>query len=105
MLKGLKPPHIIVGTPGRIQALVRGKYLDLSNLDMFVIDECDRVLDSVTMRGDVQKIFKETPHNKQVMMYTATLSGEIKNVCRKFMRNPTEVLIENDSKLTLHGLK
>lgn len=38
-------------------------------------------------------------------MYTATLSGEIKNVCRKFMRNPTEVLIENDSKLTLHGLK
>lgn len=105
MLKGLKTPHIIVGTPGRIQALVRGKYLDLSNLSMFVIDECDRVLDSVTMRGDVQKIFKETPHNKQVMMYTATLSNEIKNVCRKFMRNPTEVLIENDSKLTLHGLK
>jgi len=57
------------------------------------------------MRGDIQKIFKETPHNKQVMMFTATLSGEIKDTCRKFMRNPTEVLIENESKLTLHGLK
>lgn len=38
-------------------------------------------------------------------MFTATLSGEIKETCRKFMRTPTEVLIENESKLTLHGLK
>ena len=38
-------------------------------------------------------------------MFTATLSGDIKETCRKFMRNPTEVLIENESKLTLHGLK
>ena len=39
------------------------------------------------------------------MVFTATLSGDIKLTCRKFMRNPTEVLIENDRKLTLHGLK
>jgi len=39
------------------------------------------------------------------MMFTATLSGDIKQTCRKFMRNATEVLIENESKLTLHGLK
>jgi ATP-dependent RNA helicase UAP56/SUB2 len=38
-------------------------------------------------------------------MFTATLSQDIKETCRKFMRNPTEVLIENESKLTLHGLK
>lgn len=38
-------------------------------------------------------------------MFTATLSNDIKDTCRKFMRNPTEVLIENESKLTLHGLK
>jgi len=38
-------------------------------------------------------------------MFTATLSKEIKDVCRMFMRNPTEVLIENEGKLTLHGLK
>lgn len=57
------------------------------------------------MRSDVQKIFTETPHNKQVMMFTATLSADIKLICRKFMKNQTEVLIENESKLTLHGLK
>lgn len=57
------------------------------------------------MRRDIQEIFKETPVNKQVMMFTATLSNEIKDTCRKFMRTPTEVLIENEAKLTLHGLK
>ena len=57
------------------------------------------------MRRDVQQIFKKTPHDKQVMMFTATLSTEMKATCRKFMRNPVEVLIENESKLTLHGLK
>lgn len=56
------------------------------------------------MRSDIQQIFKKTPHTKQVMMFTATLSNEIKLTCRKFMRNPAEVLIENESKLTLHGL-
>ena len=38
------------------------------------------------------------------MMFTATLSPEIKVTCRKFMRTPAEILIENQSKLTLHGL-
>jgi ATP-dependent RNA helicase UAP56/SUB2 len=44
LLKGLKPPHIVVGTPGRILALVKKKDLDLSNLQIFVLDECDEVL-------------------------------------------------------------
>jgi len=67
-----------VGTPGRILALVKNKSLNLDNLKMFILDECDRVLENVNMRSDVQKIFKDTPHNKQVMMFTATLSNEIK---------------------------
>ena len=37
------------------------------------------------MRGDVQTIFKETPHDKQVMMFSATLAKEIRSVCKKFM--------------------
>ena len=45
LLKGLKPPHIVVGTPGRILALVKNKSLDLSNLQIFVLDECDKMLE------------------------------------------------------------
>lgn len=42
---------------------------------------------SVDMRRDVQEIFKMTPHDKQVMMFSATLSKEIRPVCKKFMQD------------------
>jgi superfamily II DNA/RNA helicase len=63
-IKRLKtdPPTIVVGTPGRILALVRSKNLDLSKLKHFVLDECDKMLEALDMRRDVQAIFKMTPH-------------------------------------------
>ena len=48
LLKGSTPPHIIVGTPGRILALVKNKSLNLDNLKMFILDECDRGLENVS---------------------------------------------------------
>jgi len=54
----------VVGTPGRILQLVKRKELDLSNLSIFVLDECDKMLEETDMRGDVQNIFKHTPHEK-----------------------------------------
>ena len=44
-------------------------------------------LSSADMRRDVQEIFKMTPHDKQVMMFSATLSKEIRPVCKKFMQD------------------
>jgi len=98
-------PHIIIGTPGRILQLADEKSLNLKNVKHFVLDECDKMLDSLDMRKDVQRIFKLTPHDKQVMMFSATLSDEIRGVCKKFMHNPLEIYINEGSKLTLHGLQ
>ena len=98
-------PHIVVGTPGRILALVRTKKLLLNNLKHFVLDECDKMLEVSEMRHDVQQIFRATPHEKQVMMFSATLSKEIRPVCKKFMQNPLEVFVDDETKLTLHGLQ
>ena len=80
-------PHIVVGTPGRILALARDKDLALKNVRHFILDECDKMLESLDMRRDVQEIFKMTPHDKQVMMFSATLSKEIRPVCKKFMQD------------------
>lgn len=55
---------MIVGTPGRILALVRGRHLVTDNLKHFVLDECDKMLEALDMRSDVQSIFKMTPHQK-----------------------------------------
>merc|ERR1712156_1021370 len=98
-------PNIIVGTPGRILALVRSKKLNLKNIKHFVLDECDKMLEQLDMRRDVQDIFRNTPHEKQVMMFSATLSKEIRPVCKKFMQDPMEVYVDDDTKLTLHGLR
>ncbi|GKD51498.1 DEAD-box ATP-dependent RNA helicase 56 isoform X1, partial [Tanacetum coccineum] len=89
-------PHVVVGTPGRILALAREKDLALKSVRHFILDECDKMLESLDMRRDVQEIFKMTPHDKQVMMFSATLSKEI--------RPPMEIYVDDEAKLTLHGL-
>ncbi|KAL3212067.1 hypothetical protein MRX96_008316 [Rhipicephalus microplus] len=57
------------------------------------------------MRRDVQEIFRATPHEKQVMMFSATLSKDVRPVCLKFMQDPMEVYVDDEAKLTLHGLQ
>ncbi|MCJ1348290.1 Suppressor of the cold-sensitive snRNP biogenesis mutant brr1-1 [Peltigera leucophlebia] len=98
-------PHIIVATPGRMNALVREKKLRMANIKVFVLDECDKMLDQIDMRRDVQDIFRATPTQKQVMMFSATLSQEVRPICKKFMQNPLEIYVDDETKLTLHGLQ
>merc|ERR1719440_285620 len=88
----------------RVLQLCRDKDLKLEKLTHFVLDECDKCLEKLDMRQDVQKIFMETPKKKQVMMFSATMTKETREVCKKFMQNPHEISVDEDSKLTLHGL-
>merc|ERR1711904_698770 len=97
-------PHILIGTPGRLLGLARDKDLKLDKLTHFILDECDKCLEKLDMRGDIQKIFFETPKKKQVMMFSATMTKETREVCKKFMTEPHEISIDDESKLTLHGL-
>merc|ERR1719191_1609810 len=97
-------PHILIGTPGRIVALIRDKDLKLEKLSQFVLDECDKCLDKLDMRKDVQQIFIETPKKKQVMMFSATMTSDTRALCKKFMQDPHEIRVDEESKLTLHGL-
>jgi len=80
-------PHIVIGTPGRVLQLADEKALNLKNCKYFILDECDKMLESLEMRADIQKIFRMTPHDKQVMMFSATLSDQIRPICKKFMHN------------------
>jgi len=105
VLRGDDKPHIVIGTPGRIMDLVESNHLDLGKLKQFVLDECDKLLEQLDMRRVVQRIFRATPHEKQVMMFSATLSDEVRPVCKKFMHNPHEIYVNEGAKLTLHGLQ
>merc|ERR1719335_1423964 len=97
-------PHVLIGTPGRVLGLVRDRELKLESLTQFVLDECDKCLDKLDMRRDIQQIFIETPKKKQVMMFSATMTPESRALCKKFMQDPHEIHVDEESKLTLHGL-
>jgi len=98
------PPHVLIGTPGRVLALIRDKALNLEKCAHFVLDECDKCLEKLDMRKDVQQIFMATPRKKQVMMFTATMTQEMRTTCKKYMNEPHEIFVDDESKLTLHGL-
>jgi len=103
MLKETQP-QVLIGTPGRVLGLLREKDLKLDKLTQFVLDECDKCLEKLDMRKDIQQIFIETPKKKQVMMFSATMTPDIRALCKKFMQNPHEISVDEESKLTLHGL-
>jgi len=85
--------------------LATDNIINLSSVKYFILDECDQMLEELSMRNDVQKIFKFTPHVKQVMMFSATLSDDVRAVCKRFMHNPREIYINDKAKLTLDGLQ
>merc|ERR1712194_800018 len=97
-------PHVLIATPGRVMGLIRDKDLKLDKCSQFILDECDKCLDKLDMRKDIQQIFMETPKKKQVMMFTATLTTETRGLCKKFMTDPHEISVDEEAKLTLHGL-
>eukprot|EP00891_Asterochloris_glomerata_P007850 jgi/Astpho2/7850/Aster-06136 len=106
-------PHVIIGTPGRIKGLVQDGSLHLGHVQYFVLDECDKMLETTDMRGDVQYVFQRTPVQKQVMMFSATMSEDVKTLAKKFMaklcccvvlQNAVKVFVDDEAKLTLHGL-
>ena len=81
-----RPPHIIIGTPGRTLHLIKKDVLKVDGLKYFIIDECDQVLEKIDMRAQVQEIFVKTKPKKQVCMYTATLSEKTMDICMKFLK-------------------
>jgi len=97
-------PHILIGTPGRMMHLVLEKVANLEKVQRFIMDECDNMLFEIKMRRQLQEVFKATPKAKQVMLFSATISEEVKKLCRKFTKNAEEIYVD-DRKLTLHGLQ
>ena len=81
---------IIVGTPGRIMDHMRSGRLDLSGVKVAVLDEADRMLD-LGFRKDIEYILRHCPPERQTLLLSATIPGEIRSLGRRFMNDPLEV--------------
>jgi superfamily II DNA/RNA helicase len=85
-------PEIIIATPGRlIDHIWRGR-IDLSTVELFVLDEADRMLDMGFM-DDVKFISEAMPENCQTVLFAATLGNETRKLAEKFMKDPDRVEI------------
>ena len=83
-------PHVVVGTPGRIQELLRKKALHLAGVRTLVLDEADRMLD-MGFEEAIREIVAKTPQGRQTLLFSATFPDAIREIGRSSMREPLEV--------------
>ncbi len=89
-----KNPEILVATPGRLlDHLQRGR-IDLSQLQMLVLDEADRMLD-MGFIDDIETIVAATPASRQTMLFSATLDGKIGSLTSRLLRDPERIEIRH----------
>ncbi|MFL0266828.1 DEAD/DEAH box helicase [Candidatus Clostridium radicumherbarum] len=83
---------ILIATPGRLLDLIDQKYIDLKNVEHFVLDEADRMLD-MGMINDVKKIITKLPKVRQNMLFSATMPKEILALVNSILKNPVSVKV------------
>jgi ATP-dependent RNA helicase RhlE len=88
--KLLKGVDILVATPGRLLDHVGQRSVDLSQVDILVLDEADRMLDMGFIR-DIRKVLALVPEHKQTLMFSATFSKEIKQLSKELLKSPALV--------------
>ena len=91
--KLLQAPEIVVATPGRLLDHVEQKTIDLSRVEVLVLDEGDRMLD-MGFIPDVRRIIALLPKQRQTLMFSATFAPEIRRLAAEFQNKPTFVQIE-----------
>ncbi len=84
---------IIVATPGRLMDQHKVMTIDFSNLEFFVLDEADRMLD-MGFLPDIKKIISWLPENRQTLLFSATMPNEIQKLASTIMKKPETVEIE-----------
>lgn len=87
--------QVVVGTPGRILDLIKRGRLDLTEVHTVVLDEADEML-SMGFVEDVELILAATPDERQTTLFSATLPPRIRELARRYLRNPKTVSIQSD---------
>jgi ATP-independent RNA helicase DbpA len=86
-------PHIVVGTPGRLVELIAKGALPLRVVKVLVLDEADRMLD-MGFADELGRILGATPETRQTLLFSATISPEIRDLGRRLQKDPIDVAVE-----------
>lgn len=86
--------HVVVGTPGRVMDHMRRGSLNLDGLSCLVLDEADEML-RMGFIDDVEWILEQTPAERQVALFSATMPAPILRIARKYLKDPAEITIQS----------
>jgi ATP-dependent RNA helicase RhlE len=98
-----KGVDIVVATPGRLLDHLQQRTIDLSGIEILVLDEADRMLDMGFIR-DIRRIFQVVPKQRQNLLFSATFSNEIRRLAGDFLNAPTEIQVARRNS-TVEGVK
>ncbi len=87
-----RQPHVLVVTPGRLIDHLEQRTLDLRDVRILVLDEADRMLD-MGFAPQLQRILKVVPSERQTLLFSATMPGEILKLARAYMKLPVQIEI------------
>ena len=91
-----KGVHVVVGTPGRVMDHIRRKSLDLRSLTGLVLDEADEML-KMGFLEDVKWILKQTPDEKQIALFSATMPQSIRTIAKQHLQDPVEITVKSNT--------
>jgi ATP-dependent RNA helicase DeaD len=91
--KQLRKADIVVATPGRLLDHLNRKNLDLKNLKILILDEADRMCD-MGFYKDIQTVIVKSPKEKQVLLFSATISRDITKLEKKYLTNAKRIVVE-----------
>lgn len=95
--------HLVIATPGRLLDHIERETIDLSKLKVIVLDEADQML-FMGFRNEVETILRQTPENRQVLCFSATMDSAVKKLAYRYMNDPSIVSVEKEE-ITLTNIK
>lgn len=96
-------PHVVVGSTGRVNDMIRRQHLNTSNIKLFILDEADEML-SGGFKDQVYQIFQNLPSEAKISVFSATMPPYILEMTNKFMNDPVKITMEPE-KLNLEGIE
>ena len=88
--------QIVVGTPGRVNDMIKRNKLDLSSIDFLVLDEADEML-KMGFKDEMDAILEQTPESKQTFLFSATMPADILQIAGKYMKNYQKISVGEEN--------
>ncbi|WP_128332103.1 DEAD/DEAH box helicase [Apibacter sp. HY039] len=90
-IKGLKNnPQLVIGTPGRVNDMIKRGVLKLNQIQWLILDEADEML-SMGFKTELETILKETPKERQTLLFSATMSKQVEAIAKNYMKGAQKI--------------